>query len=141
MWGWTLASYEIWRLAYRSGIGALAIGFAGGLRRSEIVGLDCGPSQTEDGSGWVEIFPEGALLTIRGKTGWREVEIGRGSRPDTCPVALLEKAHRCASRVSVLMKTSPITRSAPPATMGTVIAELEALVEWCRQLTPATASA
>jgi integrase len=68
----------------------LAIGFAGGLRRSEIVGLDCGPSQTEDGSGWIEIFPEGALLTIRGKTGWREVEIGRGSRPDTCPVALLE---------------------------------------------------
>ena len=68
----------------------LAIGFAGGLRRSEIVGLDCGPGQTEDGSGWVEIFPEGALLTIRGKTGWREVEIGRGSRADTCPVALLE---------------------------------------------------
>jgi integrase len=68
----------------------LAIGFAGGLRRSEIVGLDCGPSQTEDGAGWAEIFPEGALLTIRGKTGWREVEIGRGSRPDTCPVALLE---------------------------------------------------
>jgi integrase len=68
----------------------LAIGFAGGLRRSEIVGLDCGPRQTEDGSGWIEIFPEGALLTIRGKTGWREVEIGRGSRPDTCPVALLE---------------------------------------------------
>jgi len=68
----------------------LAIGFAGGLRRSEIVGLDCGPGQTEDGSGWIEIFSEGALLTIRGKTGWREVEIGRGSRPDTCPVALLE---------------------------------------------------
>jgi integrase len=68
----------------------LAIGFAGGLRRSEIVGLDCGPRQTEDGSGWIEIFPEGALLTIRGKTGWREVEIGRGSRADTCPVALLE---------------------------------------------------
>jgi integrase len=68
----------------------LAIGFAGGLRRSEIVGLDCGPDETEDGSGWIEIFPEGALLTIRGKTAWREVEIGRGSRPDTCPVALLE---------------------------------------------------
>jgi integrase len=68
----------------------LAIGFAGGLRRSEIVGLDCGPRQTENGSGWVELFPEGALLTIRGKTGWRDVEIGRGSRPGTCPVALLE---------------------------------------------------
>jgi integrase len=85
----------------------LAIGFAGGLRRSEIVGLDCGPNQTEDGSGWIEIFgaksgqaskDEGAdaanegglLLTINGKTGWREVEIGRGSSPLTCPVALLE---------------------------------------------------
>jgi integrase len=68
----------------------LAIGFAGGLRRSEIVGLDCGPGQTEDGSGWIEMFPEGALLTICGKTGWRDVEIGRGSGPDTCPVALLE---------------------------------------------------
>ena len=100
----------------------LAIGFAGGLRRSEIVGLDCGPNQSEDGTGWIEIFaraeastpgvnphakppreekddaaPEsgapnegGLLLTINGKTGWREVEIGRGSRPDTCPVVLLE---------------------------------------------------
>lgn len=75
----------------------LAIGFAGGLRRSEIVGLDCGPDQTEDGTGWVEIFPPagpgdegGALLQISGKTGWREIEIGRGSRPETCPLALLE---------------------------------------------------
>jgi integrase len=72
----------------------LAIGFAGGLRRSEIVGLDCGPGQSEDGTGWIEIVGAGAeggaILTIKGKTGWREVEIGRGSRPDTCPVALLE---------------------------------------------------
>jgi len=76
----------------------LALGFAGALRRSEIVGLDCGPGQSEDGSGWIEIFPKGedphndggVLLQISGKTGWREVEIGRGSRPDTCPVALLE---------------------------------------------------
>jgi integrase len=92
----------------------LALGFAGGLRRSEIVGLDCGPGQSEDGIGWLEIVGSGAdgssagkeapgaegpsagkndggaILTINGKTGWREVEIGRGSRPDTCPVALLE---------------------------------------------------
>jgi len=68
----------------------LAIGFAGGLRRSEITGLDRGPEQSEDGTGWIEILEGGALLTINGKTGWREVEIGRGSRPDTCPVALLE---------------------------------------------------
>lgn len=68
----------------------LAIGFAGALRRSEIVGLDCGSGQSEDGTGWIEIQEGGVLLTISGKTGWREVEIGRGSRPETCPVALLE---------------------------------------------------
>jgi len=68
----------------------LMIGFGGGLRRSEIVGLDEGPDQTEDGDGWVEIFDEGAVLTVRGKTGWREVEVGRGSSERTCPVAALE---------------------------------------------------
>jgi integrase len=73
----------------------LAIGFAGGLRRSEIVGLDCGPEQTDDGTGWIEIVGSdqnggGLLLTLNGKTGWREVEIGRGSSPLTCPVAMLE---------------------------------------------------
>jgi integrase len=68
----------------------LLIGFAGGLRRSEIVGLDCGPKQTQDGSGWVEILDKGLLLTMRGKTGWREVEIGRGSSEATCPVAALQ---------------------------------------------------
>ena len=100
----------------------LAIGFAGGLRRSEIVGLDCGSGQSEDGTGWIEIFGAakgagaakdegrdassaeneggsdvsraakegGLLLTINGKTGWREVEIGRGSSALTCPIAMLE---------------------------------------------------
>ncbi|WP_246781510.1 tyrosine-type recombinase/integrase [Rhodoblastus sphagnicola] len=68
----------------------LLIGFAGGLRRSEIVGLDCGAKQTEDGSGWVEIFDKGLVVTLRGKTGWREVEIGRGSTEATCPVAALQ---------------------------------------------------
>ncbi|MFC5587005.1 tyrosine-type recombinase/integrase [Nitratireductor kimnyeongensis] len=68
----------------------LLVGFAGGLRRSEIVGLDPGPDQTEDGSGWVEIFDKGALITLRGKTGWREVEIGRGSADRSCPVEALK---------------------------------------------------
>ncbi|SFJ43023.1 Site-specific recombinase XerD [Aquamicrobium aerolatum DSM 21857] len=69
----------------------LLIGFAGGLRRSEVVGLDCGRDQTEDSSGWVEFFPDkGLLVTLRGKTGWREVEIGRGSADATCPVVALE---------------------------------------------------
>lgn len=69
----------------------LLLGFAGGLRRSEIVGLDTGRDQTEDGRGWVEFFPDkGLLVTLRGKTGWREVEIGRGSSDATCPVVALE---------------------------------------------------
>jgi len=68
----------------------LLLGFAGGLRRSEITGLDLGRDQTEDSSGWIEIFDKGALLTLRGKTGWREVEIGRGSSDATCPVSAVE---------------------------------------------------
>jgi integrase len=67
----------------------LLIGFAGGLRRSEIVGLAGHPEDAFEG-GWIEIFPDGLLLTLRGKTGWREVEIGRGSSDATCPVVALE---------------------------------------------------
>ena len=68
----------------------LLLGFAGGLRRSEIVGLDCGRDQTEDGRGWIEILDLGLLVTLRGKTGWREVEVGRGSSDATCPVVALQ---------------------------------------------------
>jgi integrase len=68
----------------------LLLGFAGGLRRSEVVGLDVGRDQTEDGRGWVEILEKGMLLRLRGKTGWREVEVGRGSSDTTCPVVALE---------------------------------------------------
>ncbi|QOF75052.1 site-specific integrase (plasmid) [Aminobacter sp. SR38] len=68
----------------------LLLGFTGALRRSEIVGLDCGRDQTQDSSGWIDFFPKGLLVTLRGKTGWREVEIGRGSADSTCPVVALE---------------------------------------------------
>jgi integrase len=68
----------------------LLLGFAGGLRRSEIVGLDCGPDQTEDGTGWIDGREEGLVLTLRGKTGWRTVEVGRGSSDRSCPVQALE---------------------------------------------------
>jgi len=67
----------------------LLIGFAGGLRRAEIVSLDHGRDDTPDSGGWVQIMDEGALITLRGKTGWREVEIGRGSSDQTCPVHAL----------------------------------------------------
>jgi integrase len=69
----------------------LLVGFAGGLRRSEIVGLDCGPETSPDGAGWPQFLEGGLLLTLRGKTGWREVEIGRGSSEATCPVAALKR--------------------------------------------------
>ncbi len=68
----------------------LLLGFAGGLRRSEIVGLDCTPEDSLTSAGWPEFLEGGVLLTLRGKTGWREVEIGRGSSERTCPVVALE---------------------------------------------------
>ncbi|MBX4893798.1 MULTISPECIES: site-specific integrase [Rhizobium] len=68
----------------------LLIGFAGGLRRSEIVGLDAGRDQTKDSRGWIEILDKGMVVTVRGKRGWREVEIGRGSSDATCPVVALQ---------------------------------------------------
>lgn len=68
----------------------LLVGFAGGLRRSEITGLDLGRDQTEDGRGWIEILEKGILVTLRGKTGWREVEIGRGSHDATCPLVAVQ---------------------------------------------------
>jgi integrase len=33
---------------------------------------------------------QGLLIRVRGKTGWREVEIGRGSSELTCPVVALQ---------------------------------------------------
>ncbi len=69
----------------------LLLGYAGGLRRSEIVSLDVHKDDTPDSGGWIEIFEDGALLTLNAKTGWREVEVGRGSSDQTCPVHALEQ--------------------------------------------------
>ena len=69
----------------------LLLGYAGGLRRSEIVSLDVHKDDTPDSGGWVEVFDKGTLLTLNAKTGWREVEIGRGSKDQTCPVHALEQ--------------------------------------------------
>ncbi|MER8792318.1 tyrosine-type recombinase/integrase [Mesorhizobium sp. M0983] len=69
----------------------LLLGFAGGLRRSEIVGLDVVRDDKSDGAGWIEIFADkGVLVTLRGKTCWRQVEVGLGASAQTCPVAALE---------------------------------------------------
>jgi len=69
----------------------LLIGYAGGLRRSEIVSLDVHKDDTPDSGGWIEVEEKGALLTLNAKTGWREVEIGRGSSDQSCPVQALEQ--------------------------------------------------
>ena len=69
----------------------LLLGYAGGLRRSEIVSLDVHKDDTPESGGWIEIFDKGALLTLNAKTGWREVEIGRGTKDQTCPVHALEQ--------------------------------------------------
>ena len=53
---------------------------AGRLQRENEGGSDVSRAEKEGG----------LLLTINGKTGWREVEIGRGSSALTCPVAMLE---------------------------------------------------
>jgi integrase len=69
----------------------LLIGYAGGLRRSEIVSLDRHKDDTLDSGGWIDIMEQGVLLNLNAKTGWREVEIGRGSKQQTCPVFALEQ--------------------------------------------------
>lgn len=60
------------------------LGFAGGLRRSEITGRDLGRDQTDDGRGWVETFDNGALVSLR------------GSSDVTCPIAALERIDKFA---------------------------------------------
>ncbi|MFG6589279.1 tyrosine-type recombinase/integrase [Sulfitobacter sp. MOLA879] len=81
-------SYDLRGLRDRA---ILLLGYAGGLRRSEIVSLDIHKDDTPDSGGWIEIMEKGALLTLNAKTGWREVEIGRGSKDQTCPVHALEQ--------------------------------------------------
>jgi integrase len=68
----------------------LLLGYAGGLRRSEIVSLDLGQDDTPDSGGWIDRLDDGLLISLRGKTGWREVAIGRGSTDRTCPARALD---------------------------------------------------
>jgi integrase len=69
----------------------LLLGYAAGLRRSEIVGLDVHRDDTDDGKGWVEIEDGGAVIIQKTKTGWKEAEVARGSSEQTCPVHSLEQ--------------------------------------------------
>ncbi|PRD44937.1 integrase [Phyllobacterium phragmitis] len=76
----------------------LLVGFAGGLRRSEITGLDIRQGDSDDGTGWIDIQDKTVLVTIDGTTGG-VIEIGRSSSERSCPVATLENWMRF-SRIS-----------------------------------------
>ncbi|KDB04703.1 hypothetical protein U879_05345, partial [Defluviimonas sp. 20V17] len=52
---------DLWGLRDRA---ILLLGYAGGLRRSEIVGLDAHKDDTPDSRGWIELLPGGAVLTL-----------------------------------------------------------------------------
>lgn len=69
----------------------LLLGYAGGLRRSEIVSLDVHRDDTPDSGGWIEVFDKGARLTLTARTGWREISITRRSGKHHCPVQALEQ--------------------------------------------------
>lgn len=61
-------SFSLWDMRDRA---ILLVGYAGGLRRTEIVGLNVEQDETEDGRGWVEVREGSAVLHIKGKTGLR----------------------------------------------------------------------
>lgn len=104
----------------------LLLGFAGGLRRSEIVTLDIDRDQTEDGRGWIEILDKGMLVSLRGKTGWREVEVGRGSSDATCPVVAVQTGSSSpVSRTDRCSGASP-TRARRSGPIGSTTRRLRA---------------
>lgn len=54
----------------------LMLGYAGGLRRSEIVSLDIHKDDTPDSGGWLEVSDEGMLLPLNAKTGCEPAQGG-----------------------------------------------------------------
>lgn len=76
--------------------------------------LPSGSSQQS--GGWIEIMEDAVLITPRGKTGGREVEIAPGSSGQTCPVHALGQWRHCA-RIDVgpLFVAVPATGQRPRA--------------------------
>lgn len=54
------------------------------------------------------------LITLRGKTGWREVKVGRGSADATCPVAAIETWGKFAKQAGPDRRTNS-TGCLPPS--------------------------
>lgn len=69
----------------------LLLGYAGGLRRSELVSLDIGRLDGHVNVGRVDILEGGAVVSLKSGAGWQEIEIGRGTSEQTCPVHALEQ--------------------------------------------------
>nr|WP_323783253.1 tyrosine-type recombinase/integrase [Amylibacter sp.] len=74
----------------------LLLGFAGGLRRSEITAIDVNRDDIADGKGWLTISREQLILTFHGKTEPRKIEITRGPTDESCPVHAVEQWLRYA---------------------------------------------
>jgi integrase len=73
----------------------LLLGFSGGLRRSELCGLDAAPGGT--GTGWIKFAAEGIVLALRyskeNQDGIHvtEVAVPFGQYKTTCPVDAVQK--------------------------------------------------
>lgn len=70
----------------------LLVCFAGGLKPGQLIGLDCGPDQSHDGTGWVEIGKSQLVVHLKMRRNqWRSIVIGSGADERTCPVVALKK--------------------------------------------------
>ena len=98
----------------------LLIGYAAGLRRSEIVGLDLGPGQAAAGAGLLEIAGHGALVTLPTRGGERRIDVPREAAKATCPVQALERWLDFAKVASgpVFLRTSRDGKRALPARLS-----------------------
>ena len=56
-----------------------------------------------------------------------------------CPHELLEKAYRCADRISDRLNKDRVSRPASPGTIRTAIESLGVVVQWCENLARAAA--
>jgi site-specific recombinase XerC len=69
----------------------LLTAYAGGLRRSQIVGLDRGKDDTPECGGWIDISDDAAVITLRDRRALRVVRIGRRRVQQVCAVHALEQ--------------------------------------------------